>query len=147
MSMNKVQNAHISTSLPQLHRALIDILSVMNRPERDEGMLQMAGLSLERALFPLIVLIERLGPIGVVDLAGRVEELGLVARRPSAADRRVREAVITLQGKAATDAVDAARERLALTLFKDWDRGDFDDLLRLMRQLADSMTAAPAALD
>jgi DNA-binding MarR family transcriptional regulator len=156
-----VHNAHISAALPELHRSLIDIVGVMNRPDRDEGMLQMAGLSLERALFPLIVLIERLGPIGVVDLAGRVgrdyttvsrqvarlEELGLVSRRPGSADRRIREAVITPQGKIATDAVDAARERMALALFKDWDRGDFDELRRLMRKLADGMNDAPLALD
>ncbi|MBB2203323.1 MarR family winged helix-turn-helix transcriptional regulator [Gluconacetobacter tumulisoli] len=129
---------------------------MMNRPERDAEMLDMAGLSLERALFPLIVLIERLGPIGVGDLASRVgrdyttvsrqvarlEELGLVSRRASPADRRVREAAITPQGKAATDAVDAARERMALWLFRDWSRDDFDELLRLMRMLADGLGAA-----
>src|SRR3546814_6525731 len=107
-------------------------------------MLEMAGLTFERALFPLLVLVERLGPIGVVDLAGRVgrdyttvsrqvarlEELELVSRRASPTDRRVREAVITPQGKTATDAVDAARERMSLMLFKTWSRSDFDELLR-----------------
>lgn len=160
MSTNKVQNAHISESLPDFHRSLIDIVSVMNRPERDEGMLKTAGLSLERALFPLIVLIERLGPIGVVDLAGRVgrdyttvsrqvarlEELGLVSRRAGSVDRRVREAVITPQGKSATDAVDAARDRMAQSLFGSWSRSDFDELLRLMRMLADGMNEAPVSL-
>ena len=155
MSTNKVQNAHIIQSLPELHRSLIEMVSEMNRPERDAAMLDMAGLSLERALFPLLALVERLGPIGVVDLAGRVgrdyttvsrqvarlEELGLVSRRPGTADRRVREAIITPQGKTATDAVDAARERASLILFKDWNRHDFDELLRLMRMLADDMTA------
>lgn len=160
MSINKVHNAHISANLPDLHRALIDIVGVMNQPERDEQMLEMAGLTLERALFPLIVLIERLGPIGVVDLAGRVgrdyttvsrqvarlDELGLVTRSASATDRRVREAAITPQGKLATDAVDAARERMALGLFRDWSRGDFDELIRLMRMLADGMREAPAPI-
>lgn len=160
MSINKVHNAHISANLPDLHRALIDIVGVMNQPERDEQMLEMAGLTLERALFPLIVLIERLGPIGVVDLAGRVgrdyttvsrqvarlEELGLVTRSASATDRRIREAAITPQGKLATDAVDAARERMALGLFRDWSRGDFDELIRLMRMLADGMREAPAPI-
>jgi DNA-binding MarR family transcriptional regulator len=155
VSTNKVQNAHIIQSLPELHRSLIEMVSEMNRPERDAAMLDMAGLSLERALFPLLALVERLGPIGVVDLAGRVgrdyttvsrqvarlEELGLVSRRPGTADRRVREAIITPQGKTATDAVDAARERASLILFKDWNRHDFDELLRLMRMLADDMTA------
>ena len=152
-------NAHISASVSELHRALKDIVGVMNRTERDERIVKMAGLSLERALFPLVVLIERLGPIGVVDLAGRVgrdyttvsrqvarlEELGLVTRRPGSVDRRVREAVITPQGKAATDAVDAARKQMAVELFQDWSRGDFDELLRLTRRLADGMNETPVA--
>ncbi|GGC85722.1 transcriptional regulator [Chelatococcus reniformis] len=149
-----MQNTHIKALLPELHRSLIDIASVMNRPERDEELLAKAGLSLERALFPLLVLVERLGPIGVVDLAGRVgrdyttvsrqaarlEELGLIARRPGVADKRVREAVITPNGKTATDAVDAAREEMALEMFKDWTRKDVDDLARLMRRLVDAMS-------
>ena len=160
MSTDKVQNTHISDALPALHRSLLDIVGVINEPERDEAMLAMAGLSLERALFPLIVLIERLGPIGVVELAARVgrdyttvsrqvarlEALGLVSRRASSADRRVREAVITPQGKTATDAVDAARERMAEVLFRDWSRGDFDELVRLLRMLADGMNQSPTAI-
>ncbi|ATB36165.1 transcriptional regulator [Cystobacter fuscus] len=159
MSTKNVHDAHIKASLPELHRALIDIVSVMNRPERDVVMLEMAGLKLERALFPLLVLVERLGPIGVGDLAGRVgrdyttvsrqvarlEELGLVDRRAGSADKRVREAIITPRGKAATDAVDAAREEMALTLFRDWTLKDFNELVRLMRMLADVMSEKPTA--
>jgi DNA-binding MarR family transcriptional regulator len=150
-----VQNAHIIASLPELHRALLEIVGEMNRPERDAAMLDMAGLTLERALFPLLVLIERMGPIGVVELAGRVgrdyttvsrqvarlEELGLVSRRASATDKRVREAIITPQGKVATDAVDAARERASLALFGEWSRQDFDELVRLMGKFADGLSA------
>ncbi len=159
MTAGNVQATHIKNSLPELHRSLIDIVSAMNRPERDAEMLQMAGLTLERALFPLLVLIERLGPIGVVDLAGRVgrdyttvsrqvarlEELGLVSRRAGQTDRRLREAVITAQGKTATDAVDDARERLALAHFQKWRKDDFDQLLRLMRMLADGLNEAGLA--
>jgi len=132
----------------------MDIVGVINAPERDATILEAAGLSLERALFPLIVLIERLGPIGVVELASRVgrdyttvsrqvarlEELGLVSRQDGSKDRRVREAVITPQGKVATDAVDAARARMALALFHDWSRTDFDDLVRLVSRLAGEMS-------
>ena len=153
MSTRKVHKAHIKAVLPELHRSLIDIVSIMNRPERDTDLLAKAGLSLERALFPLLVLVERLGPIGVVDLAGRVgrdyttvsrqvarlEELGLVTRRSSATDKRVREALITPAGKEATDALDAAREEMAIGMFKDWKREDIDDLARLMRKLAEAM--------
>ncbi|MFC3569925.1 MarR family winged helix-turn-helix transcriptional regulator [Paracoccus simplex] len=143
--------------LPELHRALMDIASLMNRPERDAQLLEIAGLTLERALFPLLVTVERRGPIGVVELAdgvgrdyttvsrqiARLEEIGLVERRASPSDKRVREAVITTKGKAATDAVDAAREKMVLSLFKDWKRDDFDELIRLMKLLADSMSAEP----
>lgn len=157
MSTKKVHNAHIRRVLPYVHRALIDIASVMNRPERDDSMLATAGLSLERALFPLLVLVQQFGPIGVVDLAGRIgrdyttvsrqvarlEELGLVTRRGSASDRRVREAEITPRGKTATDALDTARARMALAVFQDWSGDDLDALVRLLRKLADGMTDAP----
>ncbi|WP_243652835.1 MarR family transcriptional regulator [Novosphingobium sp. PhB165] len=137
-----------------MHRALIDIVGVMNEPERDAEMLRAAGLSLERALFPLLVSIERLGPVGVVEIAGRVgrdyttvsrqvarlEELGLVKRRASAADKRVKEAQITPRGKVATDAIDAAREKMAEQLFRDWAQQDFEELVRLVCMLADGMS-------
>ncbi|MHA4837780.1 MarR family winged helix-turn-helix transcriptional regulator [Sphingopyxis sp. MSC1_008] len=153
MSNRKVHNAHIAALLPELHRSLIDIAVIMNQPERDVELLAKAGLSLERALFPLLVLVERFGPIGVVDLAGRVgrdyttvsrqvarlEELGLVKRRPGAADKRIREALVTAAGKQATDALDAARKEMAIGMFADWERKDFDDLVRLMRKLVEAM--------
>ena len=56
-------------------------------------------------------------------------------RRASAADRRVREAVVTAKGKAATDRLDAARERMGRAVFESWDPHDFDELVRLMRKL------------
>jgi DNA-binding MarR family transcriptional regulator len=153
VSTEKVHNTHIRRLLPELHRSLIDITIMMNRPERDVELLEKAGLTLERALFPLLVLVERMGPIGVVDLAGRVgrdyttvsrqvarlEALDLVSRHSSAADKRVREAIITPRGKAATDALDRAREEMALAMFGDWRREDFDDLVRLMRMLVNTM--------
>ena len=156
MSTTKMQTTHIRKSLPELHRALIDIAMLMNSPERDAQLLEMAGLGLERALFPLLVGIERHGPIGVVEMAesvgrdyttvsrqvARLEELGLVERRQSVNDKRVREAAITPRGKQATDALDAAREKMALALFRNWSREDFDELIRLMRMLADGMNAS-----
>ena len=161
MSINNVHNAHISRLLPDLHRSLIDMVGAMNEPERDAVLLEAAGLKLERALFPLLVLVERLGPIGVVELAGRVgrdyttvsrqvarlEEHGLVTRHAGQTDRRVREAAITPAGKVATDAVDAARERMAMTLFRDWSTQEFDDLVRLLRKFADGMNTPPGDLD
>ena len=150
--------AHIRASLPDLHSAVLDIVGIFNSPERDAANLEDAGLALERALFPLLVLIGKYGPIGVVEVATRVgrdyttasrqvarlEELGLVKRRARKGDRRTREAVVTAAGRAATEAVDAARERLALRMFRDWDREDYDQLVRLTRMLADGLRETPA---
>ena len=156
-STKKVQTTHIGAQLRQLHAALLDIVAVMNRPQRDEVLIKAAGIRLDRALFPLLVLIERFGPIGVVELADRVgrdyttvsrqvaklESLGLVGRQAAAGDRRVRAAVIAPKGKAMTDAVDAARDRIGRAIFSSWDKDDIDDLVRLMRRFADAVRDGP----
>lgn len=153
-STKSVQNTHISEKLRELHGALIEIVSVMNRPQRDEQMVREAGISLDRALFPLLVTIERLGPIGVVELADRagrdyttvsrqvakLESLDLVERRGNAADRRVREAVISPKGKAMTDRIDVARERMGRAIFENWKEHDFNELVRLMRKFAEDIS-------
>jgi len=145
-----LQDTHISTQLRRLHDALLSIASVMNRPQRDEIMVQKAGITLDRALFPLLVSIERVGPIGVVELADRVgrdyttvsrqvaklESAGLVQRQEGAVDRRVREATVTPKGKAMTDAVDLAREEIGRGIFASWDPRDFEELVRLMGKFA-----------
>jgi DNA-binding MarR family transcriptional regulator len=150
-----VQDTHISERIRALHLALIRIVSVMNRPEVDEQMVREAGISLDRALFPLLVGIERLGPIGVVDLAGRVgrdhttvsrqvaklESHGLVERRAGIEDGRVREAVVTAKGRAMTDAVDRARDRLGRTLFSQWEPRDVEEFVRLLQKFAGDIEA------
>jgi len=152
--MKNVHDTHISHQIRVLHGALLDILIVMNRPERDEALIRLAGIDLDRALFPLLVGIESFGPIGVVDLAARagrdhttvsrqvarLASLGLVERRESTADRRVREAVVTRKGKAMTQMIDEARERMGRAIFASWDAKDIDDLTRLMRKFADAVT-------
>ena len=148
-----VQDTHISEQLKVLHSSLISIASAMNRPQRDEALIREAGIPLDRALFPLLVGIEKLGPIGVVELADRtgrdyttvsrqvakLESLGLVLRQDGPTDRRVRIATVTSKGKAMTELVDAARERMGRAIFKSWDPQDMDDLIRLMRKFADAL--------
>jgi DNA-binding MarR family transcriptional regulator len=152
-STGKVKNTHISAQLRRLHGALMEIVSFINRPQVDEVLIREAGISLERALFPLLVRIERSGPIGVVELADRagrdyttvsrqvakLESLDLVTRRNGATDRRVREVVIASKGKTMTDAVDAARDRLGRAIFKTWEAEEIDDLVRLTRKFADAL--------
>ncbi|MFN7040144.1 MAG: MarR family winged helix-turn-helix transcriptional regulator [Acidovorax temperans] len=151
--MKNLQNTHIDAQLRELHGALLEIVGVMNRPQRDEAMVREAGISLDRALFPLLVLVERLGPIGVVELADRVgrdyttvsrqvaklESLGLVERQAGAKDRRVREAVVTTKGKAMTVRADEARLRIGRAIFAAWDPKDVEDLARLTRRFANDV--------
>ncbi len=153
-----MQNTHIDGQLRQLHGALMDIVAVMNRPQRDEALIKEAGIPLDRALFPLLGSVERFGPIGVVELADRMgrdyttvsrqvaklESLGLVERRENGADRRVRDAVVTPKGNAMTDRVDAARDRIGRSIFERWSAHDIEELARLMRKFADALRdAAP----
>jgi DNA-binding MarR family transcriptional regulator len=154
-SRDKVQNTHIREVMRRLHGAVIDLVGVINRPQADMILLREARLPLDRALFPLLVVIERRGPIGVGELADRVgrdyttvsrqvaklQGLGLVARRTSPADRRVNEAIVTDKGRAMTDAIDAARERFVGSVLAAWTEQDLDDLTRLMRRFADDLMA------
>ena len=150
----RVQAAHISSQqLKDLHRSLLDIMSAMNRPQRDAYMVRAAAISLERALFPLLVGVERIGPIPLVELADRtgrdyttvsrqvskLEELGLVKREENMGDRRVRKVAITPQGKAMTNRVDAARERIGRAIFDSWEPQEVEALLRLMRKFAEAI--------
>jgi DNA-binding MarR family transcriptional regulator len=144
----------------ELHRALIDLMGQMNRPQRDSALLEEAGVSLDRALFPLLIVIERKGPLGVVELSelvgrdyttvsrqiAKLSTLGLIKRRPSKTDQRVREAVITVKGREMASAIDAARARMATLLFAKWSRRDLQDLARLMRRFADDLQALPLSL-
>src|ERR1700679_1561158 len=109
----------MNKEIRELHHTLVDLVGLMNRPQRDSALLQEAGVSLDRALFPLLIALERKGPLGVVefgDLVGRdytavsrqipkLESLGLIQRRSSKSDQRVRLAAITAKGKRMTSAI------------------------------------------
>ncbi len=147
-----------ATELRALHRALLDIVSVMNRPSRDEVLIREARISLDRGLFPLLVGVGRFGPIAVHELAdragrdpttvsrqlARLESLGLVRRRGRVGDHRVRDAELTERGRVLTQRVDAARERLGRSVFRDWGPRDVAELVRLVRRFADAIAVAPA---
>jgi DNA-binding MarR family transcriptional regulator len=137
--------------LTQLRDALLDINGVLNRPQPDAALIALAGVDLDRALFPLLVRIERRGPLGIVELAelcgrdyttvsrqvAKLESLGLVGRQANAQDARIKEAVISDQGRVMTRAIDGAREKVFLRLLEGWEREEVTELARLMRKLAD----------
>ena len=138
--------------LMQLREALLDINGILNRPQPDAALIALAGVDLDRALFPLLVRIDRRGPLGIVELAelcgrdyttvsrqvSKLEALGLVGRQANAQDARIKEAVITEQGRKMTRALDGAREKLFKAVLADWEPQDVTDLARLLRKLADS---------
>lgn len=144
-----------SAELAQLHDAVLDIVALINRPDRDEVLIREAGIKLDRALFPLLVLTERFGPIGVVELAARVGRdhstvsrqiaklvnLGLVQRQPCATDRRQRELQVTLSGHAMARKIDEARERLARRALSGWSQPEVSDFTRSLRRFADALAA------
>jgi DNA-binding MarR family transcriptional regulator len=146
------------TALRRLQESIVDLIALTNLPRRDEALIAEAGLSLDRALFPLLVGIQRFGPIGVVELAERagrdyttisrqvakLADLGLIERRPSRADARVNEALITDAGRRATDALDAARQRMIGPVLAEWSDRDLLELERLIRRYVDDMLAAIA---
>ena len=152
-----MQNTHMGDLLRRLHEALIDAVGFFNRPQNDAILLREAGVSLDRALFPLLVLIQRRGPLGVGELADRVgrdyttvsrqvaklETLGLVVRREGKSDRRVTEAVISEKGQAMSEMLDVARERLARNALAGWSKDDLQELARLLRRFADNLTHGP----
>jgi DNA-binding MarR family transcriptional regulator len=148
----------INTEIRELHHTLVDLVDLMNRPQRDSALLRVAGVSLDRALFPLLIVIERKGPIGVVELSelvgrdyttisrqvAKLVGLRLINRRPSKTDNRMRELSVTAKGKDMTSDIDAARERMATALFATWSKRDLQELARLMRRFADDLQSLPS---
>ncbi len=134
-----------------IHDALLDLVGVLNAPQPDAMLIAEAGVTLDRALFPLLARLGRRGPMGVVELAdsvgrdyttisrqvAKLESLGLIERRPGAADKRVREAVLTAEGEAINAKLDAARDRIFRARLDTWPDGEKAELGRLLRKLAD----------
>lgn len=143
----------ISPSLKWCHTSRFRPESEASATSNDEKLIAEAGIQLDRALFSILISIERLGPIGVVELAERagrdyttvsrqvakLEKLGLIIRQHNAIDRRIREAVISRTGKAMTERIDAAREQMGKVVFKDWPQEELDVFARLMQKFADAM--------
>ncbi|WP_435929367.1 MarR family winged helix-turn-helix transcriptional regulator [Dryocola sp. BD613] len=153
--MKRVQNTHNGDDFSELHDALLALVGTFNRPQRDEVMIKASTIQLDRALFPLVVQISRFGPIGIVELADRVgrdyttvsrqvaklEAAGLARRQKNAKDKRINEAAITPAGRAMTDKIDAAREKIYEKVFLHWQAEDRVELERLLKKFVNDFTA------
>ncbi len=152
---------HSTYNTDGLARALLDLVGMLNSPRQDDILLQEAGVSIDRALFPLLVRIGAAGSLSVVELAeqagrdhstvsrqtAKLAKLGLVTRRQAVRDQRVREAVITADGRRAVKAITMARRRLFGKLLADWSVEDRETLARLNRRLAGAMMKARSSWD
>lgn len=149
----KKKKGRIKSQLRELHAAIIDLVALMNQPERDESTFKEADVSLDPGLYVLLSGIERFGPIGVVDLADglgrdyttvsrqvtKLVELGLVKRRSNSDDARIHEAMLTKKGRQAADALAAARQRISAPVLDRWSERDFSNLVQLMRRFVDDI--------
>jgi len=145
-----VQNTRNSDMLAS---SLIDLIGFLNSPQRDDALLREAGVDLDRALFPLLVILGRRGALGVAELADQVgrdhttvsrqlaklESLDLVARSESDADRRRRAAQLTRGGTKIVQAITQARRRLLSKALAGWSAADRAALANLNRRFADSL--------
>lgn len=141
--------------LTRLREALLDLTGVLNRPQPDAALIALAGVDLDRALFPLLARVERRGPLGIGELAelcgrdyttvsrqiAKLEGMGLIVRQVNRKDARIKEAVITNKGRAMTDALGRAREKIITSLFAEWNPRDVAQLARLLRRFADDALA------
>jgi len=135
----------------QLREALLDLTGVLNRPQPDAALIARAGINLDRALFPLLMRVERRGPLPIGELAelcgrnyttvsrqvAKLEEMGLVVRQFDESDARITQAALTDKGRAMTRSLDGARQKIVTSLLADWDKDEVAELARLLRKLAD----------
>jgi DNA-binding MarR family transcriptional regulator len=133
--------------------ALLDLIGCLNSPRQDDVLLREAGVSLDRALFPLLVRVSAASTLSVVKLAEQVgrdpstvsrqlmklEQLGLVRRVASRDDLRVRDATVTKSGSRTIAAITAARRKLLNELIQHWSPDERAMLPRLLQRLADTM--------
>jgi DNA-binding MarR family transcriptional regulator len=148
----KVQNTR---NLDKIGSALIDLLGFLNSPQRDEALLREAKVSLDRALFPLLVALGVRGRLSVAELGecvgrdhttvsrqlAKLESLRLVGRDAGGADRRKRTAHLTPGGKEIVRAITSARRRLLARVLARWSEADRVALADLNRRFADALAA------
>lgn len=146
-------------NIRQLYDALFDIIGLLNQPQRDNTLLQEAGVSLDRALFPLLVLIGRRDSVGIMELAALVGRdhttvsrqvatlgrLGLVTRHAGTRDGRERKVAATEEGLAITSALDVARERLMQPILAQWEEEDWKLFVSFLRRFADDALTLAAS--
>jgi DNA-binding MarR family transcriptional regulator len=142
--------------LKVLHEALLQIVSVLNRPQGDNVILNRAGVSLDTALFPLLVRVsmQRNLTIGALaDQVGRdystvsrqvtrLQALGLIHTELSKTDRRQRLLSVTAVGKNTVKKLDRARKSVMSEALDGWSQAEIVELARMTTRLAAAMQSS-----
>ncbi|MEK4236041.1 MULTISPECIES: MarR family winged helix-turn-helix transcriptional regulator [unclassified Paenibacillus] len=137
----------------EIFKALIDLVSIINRPDRDKKMIADAGVNLEAAAFRVFVGIEHLQPTSVGDLAAmmgknyssvsrqidKLETAGLVYTYPSSSDSRIRVSELTKYGEEINTMINLARERNMHEALADWTWDEKNALLNNLKRLFESL--------
>ncbi|MBS1039208.1 MarR family winged helix-turn-helix transcriptional regulator [Gluconobacter cerinus] len=154
MSIENVHDAHFMRQIDRLHTALIEIMSVMNRPQQDESLLKKSDIKLDRGLFPLLVIIAKFGPICVGDLADRIgrdyttvsrqtakmESIGLIAKEEHKGDKRTKNSIITDLGKIIIENIDNERILLSKKIFSDWTLEEMEVFIHLLTKFSNCLS-------
>jgi DNA-binding MarR family transcriptional regulator len=139
--------------LKALHEALLQIVNVLNRPQGDNLILTRAGVSLDTALFPLLVRVSMQRNITIGELADqvgrdystlsrqvtRLQALGLVHSELSETDRRQRLLSVTAAGKTTLKKIDRARSAVMNEALDGWSEAEITELARMTTRLAAAM--------
>jgi len=142
--------------LKTLHEALLQIVNVLNRPQGDNLILIRAGVSLDTALFPLLVRIALQRNLTIGELAdqvgrdystvsrqvARLQALGLVHSELSDVDRRQRLLSVNAAGKNTLKRIDRARNSVMSEALDGWSQAEITELARMTTRLAAAMQAA-----
>ncbi|WP_019639230.1 MarR family winged helix-turn-helix transcriptional regulator [Paenibacillus fonticola] len=138
----------------KIFKAVIDLVSIINRPDRDKKMIANAGVNLEAAAFRVFVGIGHLESTSVGDLAAmlgknyssvsrqidKLETAGLVRTYPSNEDSRIRVSELTNYGKEVNSVINLTRQRIMREALADWTPEEKTHLLNNLKRLFDSLS-------
>jgi DNA-binding MarR family transcriptional regulator len=137
----------------ELLKPLFEIVSFFNRPRQDKVLIKRAGVSLDTALFPLLMRIGLQGPIGIVELSDQVNRdystvsrqvdklihLGVAEASNEAKDKRVRYTVATAAGKEIINKIVKTRKIMMREALKDWSATELSQLEVVLNKLAETL--------
>lgn len=135
----------------KIFKAIIDLVSIMSRSDRDKKMIACAGVHMEEAAFRVLVGIGHLQSTSVGELAelmgrnyssvsrqiDKLESAGFVHTYPSSEDSRIRVSELTENGKRIYSLIQSTRQRIMHEALSDWTQEDKTSLLHHLTRLND----------